>query len=152
MTNGNDTTSTMWGIQHAVDRAVRGVAAAIAGTVDTFEGERRRRALETQFEALDDRAMADIGIVRGQVPAIASAGADAPQLLRCMAERLGVGAEGLVSDARLRREMEWNCVACANRSQCRRWLRSAKPADGWRMFCANAEALDRLSAARAGKR
>lgn len=149
MTNGNDTTPMMWGVQHAVDRAVRGVSAAFAGAVDALEGERRRRALETQLEVLDDRGMADIGIVRGQIPAIASAGPDAPQLLRRMIACIGAAPEVLSRDAGLRREMEWNCVACANRSYCRRWLKSPRPADAYRSFCPNAEGLDRILAAQA---
>jgi uncharacterized protein YjiS (DUF1127 family) len=148
MTNGNDTTP-MWSVQHAIGRAVRGVSTAIADAVDALEGERRRCALETQLEALDDRAMADIGIVRGQVPAIASAGPDAPQLLRRMMERVGASPEALCRDAGLRREMQWTCIACASRSQCRRWLRSARPADAYRSFCPNAEGLDRILAAQA---
>lgn len=146
MTNGNDTTPMMWGVQHAVDRTVRGVAAAIAGAVGAFEHERRRCALETQLAALDDRAMTDIGIVRGEVPAIASASPDTPQLLRRMMERIGAAPEALHRDAGLRRTMEWNCVACANRSQCRRWLKSAQPAEAYRSFCPNTEQLDRLLA------
>lgn len=149
MTNGNDTTPMMWGVQHAVDRAVRGVSAVIAGAVGALEGERRRCALETQLGALDDRAMADIGIVRGQIPAIASAGPDTPQLLRRMIASIGAAPEALRRDAGLRREMEWNCVACANRSCCRRWLKSPRPADAYRSFCPNAEGLDRILAAQA---
>jgi len=149
MTNGNDKTPVMWGVQHAADRAVRGVSAAIVGAVDALEGERRRCALERQLSALDDRAIADIGIARGQIPAIASAGPDTPQLLRRMMERVGAAPEALRQDAGLRREMEWNCVACASRGQCRRWLKSSQPADAYRSFCPNAEGLDRLLAAQA---
>ena len=149
MTNGNDSTPTMWSTQHAADRVVRGLATTIANAVDAIEGERRRCVLERQLNALDDRAMADIGIARGQIPASASASPDTPQLLRRMMECIGVAPEPLRRDARLRREMEWNCVACANRSQCRRWLKSATPAGAYRSFCPNAAGLDRLSAQQA---
>ena len=149
MTNGNDSTPMMWRTQHAVDRVVRQLSAAIAGTVDAIETRRRRRVLERQLKALDDRGIADIGIAREQIPAIASAYPDAPQSLRRMMERLGVAPEPLLRDASLRREMEWNCVACSNRGQCRRWLKAAQPADAYRSFCPNAAGLDRLSAAQA---
>jgi hypothetical protein len=146
MTNGNDSTPMMWRVQHAADRVVRGFSTAVAGTVDAIEAQRGRCALEQQLNALDDRGMADIGIAREQVPAIASAYPDAPQLLRRMTDRIGVASEPLLRDARLRRELEWNCVACANRSQCRRLLKAAKPADAYRAFCPNADGLDRLAA------
>jgi uncharacterized protein YjiS (DUF1127 family) len=146
MTNANDTTPMMWRVQHAADRVVRGFSAAVAGTVDAIEAQRRRCALEQQLGALDDRSIVDIGITREQIPAIASAYPDAPQLLRRMMDRMGVAWEPLLRDARLRRELEWNCVACANRSQCRRSLKAAKPADAYRAFCPNADGLDRLAA------
>lgn len=146
MGNGNDTTPMMWRVQHTADRVVRGLSAAVGGTVDAIEAQRRRRALEWQLNALDDRGIADIGIAREQILAIASAYPDAPQLLRRMMDRTGVAPEPLLRDAGLRREMEWNCVACANRSQCRRWLRSVMPADAYRAFCPNADGLDRLAA------
>jgi uncharacterized protein YjiS (DUF1127 family) len=149
MTNGNDSTPIMWLVQHATDRVVRQLAATIAGAVDALEVQHRQSALERQLNALDDRAIADVGIAREQIPAIASAYPGAPQLLRRMMEHLGIAPAPLLRDSALRREMEWNCVACSNRSQCRRWLKAAKPADAYRSFCPNAAGLDRLSSAQA---
>jgi uncharacterized protein YjiS (DUF1127 family) len=145
----HDSNSIIWWAQHAADRAVRQLFATIAGTVDAIETQQRRCVLERQLNALDDRAIADIAIAREQIPAIASAYPDAPQLLRRMMERLGVAPEPLLRDSKLRREMEWNCVACSNRSPCRRWLKSAKPTDAYRSFCPNAAELDRLSTVQA---
>jgi uncharacterized protein YjiS (DUF1127 family) len=145
MTKDNDSTPTMWWAQHAADRIVRRLSGTIADTVDAIEAQHRRRVLERQLGALDDCGIADIGIARDQIPAIASASPDAPRMLRRMMERLGVAPEPLLHDAGLRREMEWNCVACSNRSQCRRWLKSAQPAEAYRSFCPNAAGLDRLS-------
>jgi uncharacterized protein YjiS (DUF1127 family) len=147
MTDSKDSTPIMWRVQHTADRVVRQLSATIAGTVDALEVQHRRRTLERQLNALDDRAIADIGIAREQIPAIASAYPEAPQLLRRMMERLGVAPAPLLSDGNLRREMEWNCAACSNRSPCRRWLKAAKPADAYRSFCPNAAALDQLSIA-----
>jgi uncharacterized protein YjiS (DUF1127 family) len=149
MTNDNDLTPAMWGIQHAADRMVRGISATVTDAVQAIAAERRRCVLERQLDALSDSGMTDIGIARGQIPAIASAYPDAPQFLRRMTERLGVAPEGLLRDADLHRELEWNCVACSNRSQCRRWLKSPRPADAYRSFCPNAEGLDRLARAQA---
>ena len=149
MTDGNGSTPIMWRVQHAADRVVRQLSAAIAGTVDALDVQHRRRVLERQLNALDDRAISDIGIARDQIPAIASAYPGAPQLLRRMMERLGVAPAPLLRDANLRRELEWNCMACANRSPCRRWLKAAMPADAYRSFCPNAAGLDRLSRAQA---
>lgn len=149
MTNDNDSTPMLWSIQHAADRVVRGISATIAAAVDTIESDRRRCILERQLGALDDRAIADIGIAREQIPAIASAYPDAPQLLRRMMERVGAPLPSLLRDSGLHREMEWNCVACSNRGQCRRWLKSPQPTDAYRSFCPNAEGLDRLAAAKA---
>lgn len=149
MTKDNDSTPMMWWAQHAADRIVRRLSATIANTVDGIEIQHRRRVLERQLNALDDCGIADIGIAREQIPAIASASPGAPRLLRRMMERLGVAPGPLLRDAGLRREMEWNCVACSNRSQCRRWLKSAQPAEAYRSFCPNATGLDRLSAAQA---
>ena len=147
MTNGNDSTPIMWRAQHAADRVARQLSATIAGAVDALVVQHRRRVLERQLNALDDRAIADIGIARDQIPAIASAYPGAPQLLRRMMDRLGIASEPHLRDAGLRREMEWNCVACSNRSRCRRWLKSAQPADAYRSFCPNAPGLDRISVA-----
>jgi uncharacterized protein YjiS (DUF1127 family) len=149
MTNDNDSTPIMWQAQHGVDRIVRQLSATVVGAVEAIETQRRRGALERQLDTLDDRAIADIGIVRAQIPAIAAAWPDAPQLLRRMMERLGVAPESLVDDPDLRREIEWNCVACPNRGQCRRWLKSMEPADAYRTFCPNAPGLDRLATAQA---
>jgi uncharacterized protein YjiS (DUF1127 family) len=137
----------IWWVQHAADRAVRQLSATIAVALDAVETQHRRRALERQLSALDDCGIADIGIAREQIPAIASAYPDAPQLLRRMMERVGVAREALLRNPNLRREMEWNCVACSNRGQCRRWLKAATPADAYRSFCPNAASLDGLSTA-----
>jgi uncharacterized protein YjiS (DUF1127 family) len=150
MTNGHDSTPKMWWAQHAAERFARGLSAAVDGAVDAIEAQRRRCALEQQLNALDARGMADIGITREQIPAVASAYPEAPLLLRRMMDRIGAAPEALLRDGALRREMEWNCVACANRSQCRRWLKSAVPADAYRTFCPNADGLDRLAAAERG--
>jgi uncharacterized protein YjiS (DUF1127 family) len=149
MTDSSDSTPILWRAQHAADRVVRKLSALVVGTIEALEVQHRRRALERQLNALDDRAIADIGIEREQIPAIASAYPEAPQLLRRMMERLGVAPAPLLRDANLRREMEWNCAACTNRSPCRRWLKAAKPVDAYQSFCPNAVALDRLSSARA---
>jgi uncharacterized protein YjiS (DUF1127 family) len=149
MTNGNGSTPIMWRAQHAADRIVRQLLATVAGAVEAIETQHRRRVLEPQLNALDERAISDIGITRDQIPAIAAADPGAPQLLRHMMERLGVASAPLLRDASLRREMEWNCVACSNRGQCRRWLKSAKPTDAYRSFCPNVTGLDRLAAAQA---
>lgn len=146
MRKSNDPTPTLWWAQHAAERAVRGLSAAIGSTAEAIETQRRRCTLEQQLNALDDRCIADIGIMRDQIPAIASAYPDAPHMLRRMMDRLGVAPEPLRRDAALRREMEWNCVACASRSQCRRWLKWPAPADAYRAFCPNADGLDRLAA------
>jgi uncharacterized protein YjiS (DUF1127 family) len=147
--NDQDSRATMWGAQHTTDRILRAIATTIARAADTLEAERRRRTLERQLNALDDRDIADIGIARDQIQAIAAAYPDAPQLLHRMMERVGIEPDALCRQAGLRREMEWNCVACSSRSQCRRWLKSAKPDDAYRSFCPNAAGLDRLSAAQA---
>src|SRR5881409_1733708 len=102
MTNGNDSTPIMWRTQHSADRVLRQVSATIAGAVEAIETQRRRCTLERQLDALDDRAIADIGIAREQIPAIAAAWPDAPQLLRRMMERLGVAPESYVGDPDLR--------------------------------------------------
>lgn len=147
MTNDNDSTPMLWSVQHAADQMVRGLCAAVSGAADAIEAQRRRSALERQLNALDACGMTDIGIAREQIPAIASAYPDAPQLLRRMMDRVGVAPDALLHNAGLRREMEWTCVACTNRGPCRRWLRSATPADAYRTFCPNADGLDRLAAA-----
>ena len=90
MTKENDPAPIMWQAQHGVDRVVRQLSTTIAGAAEVIETQRRRCALERQLDALDDRAIADIGIEREQIPAIAAAWPDAPQLLRQMMERLGV--------------------------------------------------------------
>lgn len=146
MTNSNESTPVMWRVQNAADQVVRGLCAAVGGGADAIETQRRRFALERQLNALDARGMADIGITREQIPAIASAYPDAPQLLRRMLARIGVAPEAPLGDAGLRREMQWNCIACANRGHCRRWLKTALPADAYRAFCPNADGLDRLAA------
>ena len=82
MTDSNDSSPIMWRVQHAADRVVRQLAATVAGAVDALEVQHRRRVLERQLDALDDRAISDIGIARDQIPAVASAYPGAPQLLR----------------------------------------------------------------------
>lgn len=151
MTNDNDSTPGMWWAQHAAERIARGLSTAVGSTVDAIEAQRRRCTLQRQLNALDDRSIVDIGIAREQIPAITSAYPDAPQLLRRMMDRIGVAPEPLLRDAGMRRDLAWTCVACACRSQCRRWLNAPMPADAYRAFCANADGLDRLAAAqRAG--
>src|SRR5262249_57220262 len=95
MTNDNDSTPAMWWAQHAAERIARGLSAAVGGTVDAIEAQRRRCALERQLNALDDRSIVDIGITREQIPAIASAYPDAPQLLQRMMDPVGVASEPL---------------------------------------------------------
>ncbi len=142
-----------WAMEHLVGTAIGAAFRSVDSVTEAIRAWRVRRGLEKELAPLDESALADIGLTRGQVPVVVQAYPIAPRLLRRMMERLGIDDSlvnalpgGLV-------ELQRNCVMCSARNLCKRWLRSPTPAAGYRAFCPNAASFDGLlrnPAARAG--
>ena len=97
---------------------------------------RRQEALEHDLQRLSDLELADIGITRAEIPALARS-KDAPALLRQMLARLGIPETALQKDPALRQRVQRSCATCFSRAYCRRWLRTGQPAEGYKAFCPN---------------
>lgn len=77
---------------------------------------------------------------------IFSANPEASLRLTVMMRRLGLVRDE-IRDRRVLREIESNCAACDETSDCRDWLQSKRTV-GYQRFCLNAWRFDRLLAAR----
>lgn len=103
---------------------------------------RERNLLRTELADLAargelDRALAEIGLTRAQLPTLVRNYPDACHLLTRMMDRLGVDVE-TIERAGSMHDVVWRCTACAARRRCAAWLDD--PDDGgWRTFCPNFE-------------
>lgn len=106
---------------------------------------RERRALARELTELDDVALADLGLVRGQIPILVRAHPAAANLLGQMLKRLGLESEERPLEAGMREDLYRVCVQCIERKHCRRWLASPSSSqEGLKAFCPNAWMFDLL--------
>ena len=136
-------TPAMWPAQHLTARLVGGmygIAVEAGAAVKTW---RRQEALEHELQRLSDLELADIGIARAEIPALARS-KDAAALLRQMLARLGIPDTALQQDPVLRQRVQRACATCFSRVYCRRWLRTGQPAEGYKGFCPNTEEFEGL--------
>lgn len=107
---------------------------------------RERRALARELTQLDDAGLADLGLVRGQIPILVRAHPAAGNLLGQILKRLGLESEEMPLEVRTREDLYRICVQCTERKRCRRWLASASTAsqEEHKTFCPNAWMFDRL--------
>jgi uncharacterized protein YjiS (DUF1127 family) len=117
-----------------------GMVADASAAVKTW---RRQEALEHELQRLSDLDLADIGIARAEIPALARS-QDAPALLRQMLARLGIPETALQKDPAMRRRVQRACATCFSRAYCRRWLRTGQPSEGYKGFCPNTEEFEPL--------
>lgn len=118
----------------------------------TLEAWRERRQLENEFAHLRahgelDRILADSGMSGSDVARLMRAHPSAARQLNEMMSRVGLDRGRLLVTPAIAgelREMEWRCTDCRSWRHCRAWLDSGQPTDGYRAFCLNAEALERL--------
>jgi uncharacterized protein YjiS (DUF1127 family) len=114
---------------------------------------RERHAIERELAAMDDAALADMGILRSQIHSLARAYPAADNLLGRMLQRLGLEGDTARMPARQRDDLYRTCVLCTERGECRHWLakKDANP-EGYKAFCPNAWVLERLRNAALGRK
>jgi uncharacterized protein YjiS (DUF1127 family) len=136
-------TPAMWPAQNATARLIGGMYGIVADASAAVKIWRRQEALQQQLQRLSNFDLADIGIARPQIPAVARS-QDAPALLRQMLARLGIPETALQKDRALRHRVHQACATCFSRAYCRRWLRTGQPAEGYKAFCPNTEEFEAL--------
>ena len=128
---------------------LHGVAARCARkAMDQIAIWHDRRMLEEELGGLDDRTLAEIGLIRSQIPLLAKAYPASVQQLTQVLIRLGLDTKEVPLDPATRGDLYRNCTMCAKRRRCRRWLGSAKGSEGYPAFCPNAWMFSRLLEAR----
>jgi len=112
----------------------------------------KRSALAEELYRLDDRAIADMGLRRSDIPLVVQAYPDTADLLRRMVRRVGLDFEVLSKQPAVMRRLERACATCWFRRDCRWWLECHDGKNGYRAFCPNTEEFDmlRLQRHRAG--
>jgi len=139
----SDLTPAMWPAQHLVERIVGGIYERAVDAAATLRTWSRQEALESELTALADDDLADLGITRDQIPALARS-QEAPDLLQRMLKRLGAPEQLLAKYPSLHSQLGHECAICFSRAACKRWLRRGRPADGYKHFCPNAAILGKL--------
>ncbi len=114
-----------------------------------LDDRRQKRTLVREFADLEDRhlldaTLDDIGLSRGQVPALLRGFPRRQRLFRRMLARVGVPLSR-IDDRATRNDMMWTCTTCAVDKRCRAWLDAGKTR-GYEAFCPNSGALKRLAA------
>jgi uncharacterized protein YjiS (DUF1127 family) len=138
-----DSTPAMWPVQQLAGRIIGTIHECTVDTTAAMRSWSRQADLERALNALADDNLADLGITREQIPALAGA-EGAPELLRRMLQRLGLPAQSLAEFAELQSQVVHECAICFARAACKRWLRRGQPADGYKSFCPNAATFDQL--------
>lgn len=126
-------------------RAGRGLVGAVRAIAAGYAREARRkiaiwqkrRRIEEELRSLDDRALADLGLMRCQAALVASAFPAASVQLGQVLRRLRLSAKDGSLDRLTYNDLYRTCVMCAKRHRCRNWLASAKGSDGYPSFCPN---------------
>lgn len=119
---------------------------------------RARAALRAELAHLDangelDGVLAEIGLSRAGMPALVKRHPGAYRRLAAMLQRRGLAdcrSRDALSRSTVRAEMrdiEAQCLFCQTTRQCESWLRTDRT-EGYREFCPNAEAMDRIKAAK----
>jgi uncharacterized protein YjiS (DUF1127 family) len=108
-----------------------------------FGAARNRLRLYDELARMGDREVADLGVSRVELEALAQAGGRPRRLMQAMMARVGVRQSDLKWVPGLTREVERTCGLCAEKRRCRRWLRAAQPSGSHRSFCPNAASFDR---------
>jgi uncharacterized protein YjiS (DUF1127 family) len=142
-----DSKPDMWQVQHAAEKLVAGVHRGVRAAAVAVESWCREAALEKELQRLNDGDLADIGISRDQIAAVARS-QEAPQLLRQMLQKLEIADEVLARHPGLREELGRICRTCGARDHCRRWLRQEQTDDSYRDFCPNESELAALKKGR----
>lgn len=97
-----------------------------------------RRALAQELERLDDRELADVGLMRWQIPVFVKKHPTADRLLSEMLARLGLEADENLRSRLMHDDVYRNCVMCREHGRCRRWLDEAGAVADAPAFCPNA--------------
>lgn len=139
-----DEAPALWHAQHVAERLFARLYDCATDVGEALSGAVGRTVLRDELNALDDRALADIGIAREQIPTVVESYPEATELLERMIDRLRLRPETIAANPGLRQALERSCTTCFTRKQCRRWLRSETGDTAYREFCPNAKALDDL--------
>ena len=108
----------------------------------------KRRRIEEELKSLDDRALADLGLMRCQAALLASAFPAASQQLGQVLTRLRLNTKDGSLDRLTYNDLYRTCAMCVKRHRCRNWLASAKGSEGCPSFCPNSWMFLRLLEAR----
>lgn len=104
----------------------------------------KRRRIEEELASLDDRALADLGLMRCQAALIAAAFPAAMRQLGQVLTRLRLNAKDGSLDRLTYNDLYRTCTMCTKRRRCRNWLASAKGSEGYPSFCPNGWMFRRL--------
>jgi len=110
-----------------------------------------RRALAAELARLDERELADVGLVRGQIPQFVKAYPTAERLLAEMIARLGLEYDERLKSHLMHDDVYRTCVMCRERGRCRRWLEDATTGAAVPSFCPNAWTFRQLLQAGRGQ-
>ena len=108
----------------------------------------KRRRIEEELGNLDDRALADLGLIRCQAALLAGAFPAASHQLGQVLARLRLSVKDGSLDRLTYHDLYRTCTMCVKRHRCVNWLASAKGAEGYPSFCPNGWKFLRLLEAR----
>jgi uncharacterized protein YjiS (DUF1127 family) len=129
-----------------LDQTISAIARLPSQIISTVEEWRERDMLQRELAELGkhgelDRVLADTGLARADIPTLIRNGPAAARQLDEMMERIGIDLAQCRGLSWMR-TIEWQCVACSSRNECRRWLESGASDDGFHAFCPNAKLFE----------
>ncbi len=136
-----------------------GLIGRLRARIATMIADARARAsLRQELAHLDangelDGVLAEIGLSRAGVPVLVKRHPGAYRRLAAMLQRRGLAdcrSRNALARSTVRAEMrdiEAQCLFCQATRKCETWLASGQQ-EGYREFCPNSEAMDRIKAAR----
>jgi hypothetical protein len=131
-----------------LDQAVQALARLPSNFMLTIEDWRERSSLARELDGLAahgelGRTLIEAGLSPSDVPRLLKGHPGAGRQLPEMMRRVGIDTAILPTTPEIR-EIEWRCTDCRSWRQCREWLASDDGDHGYRAFCPNATALERV--------
>ena len=133
---------------YSLDHALHALTRLPSRLMLTIEDWRERSSLVHELDALAahgelDRTLLEAGLTPNDVPRLLRGNPGAARQLPEMISRVGIDPTLLPTTPETR-EIEWRCTDCRSRRRCRDWLASGDADHGYRAFCPNGVALEKI--------
>lgn len=133
-----------------VDAASSLIAHLFSRLIRALDDWRERAQLRDELDELErtgqlDSVLGEVGLTRGQIPALLEGRPGAAQRMERMMKQEGIDRAELHA-AGEQRDAEWRCQRCESTDECEAWLSGAHPAGVMPSFCPNKPVFEEVHA------